>query len=399
MPPEEDEKKGKGKLIAVLVVLLLLVAGGIGAWLVFGGGDDDDSEQADSDPSPDDADSAGGDATGELTDDGPIEFDTEYTVRLEGERIEARFTLDAPDSAIMTLEVSSLRESTQSLRTLLETPAAGRFVDISVAPGEEESEVVILDSQGGDTFELYFSGTAEFTFRVGLDMQDDAGQGADAGAELTEAFEVSPGSVAGLLGGEDVGDMYTTAVKSGTELTFAASAPAEAARRVRFVVEIGGSRVFDLNIEPGGRDEASMLLASTDSGEVEVSVSGSDPYEFTVGFVEVNDGGVPGDAPEELADARTVDIASPVTGSVGDWDEGDTYTFTAPGPTFNVTISSEATSDRSVRVVIEDAQGRRQLDTSAQPGTEVAEAVEADAGGEFRMYVTGGRAEYSVTFG
>ncbi|MEZ5350249.1 MAG: hypothetical protein R2714_13770 [Microthrixaceae bacterium] len=105
----EEEKKGKGKLIAALVIILLLVAGGIAAYLVFGGGDDDDEPAtADSDQREEDI----GDATGDLVNDGPIEFNKEYTTSLEADRTEARYTLDAPDGAIMTIEVSNDPAST-----------------------------------------------------------------------------------------------------------------------------------------------------------------------------------------------------------------------------------------------------------------------------------------------
>jgi hypothetical protein len=381
------------------VIVLLLIAGGIAAFFLLSGDDDDGDVDGSGDDTGQETDI--GDATGDVVDDGPIEFNKEYTSTLEGDRTERRYTLDAPDGAIMIVEVSNERASTSGVRAVYES-AGDNFIDFRAAPGGAESGQVILAAGGGAPFELVFTeGPAKFTFKVGLEIQDDAGQGGDAGEDLPGAFEVTGGQgVAGLLGGEDQTDHYTVEVEPGTELTVQAAVPAEAERPVRFMVELDGDRLFDERVQPGGETDLSTLLSDADSGELSViATEGQGDYTFTATFVTNDEGGGPGDAPAELAGARKVVTTAAIEGSVGDRDEGDYYLFDAPAATFNITATSDAASERAYRVQIEDAQGARVADFRVQPGAETTEAVELAAVGEVRLQVTEGRANYSIKIG
>lgn len=395
---EDESKGGKGKWIA-LVIVLLLIAGGVAAFFLLGGDDDEGDTDGTGDNTDQETDI--GDATGDVVDDGPIEFDKEYTSTLEADRTERRYTLDAPDGAIMTVEVSNERASNAAVRAVFESEG-NRFVDLRTEPGATESGQVILAAGDGAPFELAFTGgPARFTFKVSLEIQDDAGQGGDAGADLPGAFEVEAGQgVAGLLGGEDETDNYTIPVEAGTEMTLEAAVPGEAELAVRFVVELDGDRIFDERVEPGSDTDVSELLSSDDSGDVSVIASGGQgDYTFTLAFATNDEGGGPGDAPAELADAREVATTEAIEGAVGDRDEGDYYLFDAPAATFNITASSDATSESAYRLVLEDAQGARVADVRVEPGGEATEAVELDAVGQMRMQVSGGRATYSIKIG
>lgn len=392
----EDEGKSRKGLWIALVIILLLVAAGIAAFFIFGGDDDSEGEGDGTETETDI-----GDATGDLVDDGPIEFDKEYTTALEGDRTEARYTLDAPAGAIMTVTIANQENSTRGVYTTFES-AGQRFLGFRTEPGASMSETVILAAEGEAPFELIFTeGPAEFTFEVGLQIQDDAGEGGDAGAELSEAYSISAGQgVAGMLGGEDDTDHYTVDVESGAELTLQASTTAESERGAYFTIELDGDRLFGERVAPGAETDFSMLLSDEDSGTLDVIVTeGPADYEFTVGFVEQDDGGEPGDAPNELAEARAVAASSPVEGTVGDRDEGDFYTFTAPGATFSISGTAEATSDRGFYVTLQDASGSRVAGFRVAPGATETQPVEVDAGSEMRLQITEGRAAYSVRIG
>ena len=394
----EEEKKGKGKLIAALVIILLLVAGGIAAYLVFGGGDDDDEPAtADSDQREEDI----GDATGDLVNDGPIEFNKEYTTSLEADRTEARYTLDAPDGAIMTVEVSNDPASTNGVLMNYESEGE-RFANGRVQPGAAESQQVVLDSTGGAEFELAFTeGPAEFTFKVGLEIQDDAGKGGDAGEELDGAFEIGAGDeVSAMLADQDRTDYFTVELQPGTELVIKSSVGSGSDSAALFNYELAGDRLHNARVQPGADDEASVLLSEEDSGTLEIIVTeGASDYSFTVDFVTTDDGGGPGDAPAELADARKVPTTAPVEGTVGNRDKGDYYLFDAPAATFNVTATSAASSESAYLMTIEDANGSRLTSVRVQPGATQTEAIEAPAGSQLRMEITEGRAEYSISIG
>lgn len=395
--PEDEQTSGKGKVIALVVVVLLLIGAGIGAFVLLGGDDDGDEVAADSNERESDI----GDATGELTDDGPIEFDTEYTDRLEGDRTEARYTLDAPDGAIMTLDVANVAESERAVFVTFESEGE-QFAAFRVQPGSDESETIILDDTGGATFELIFTeGPAEFTFEVGLEIQDDAGEGGDAGAEFSSAFGIDAGQeVAAMLGGEDDTDHFTVEVDPGTELVVDAAVDRSSERAVFLTVMLDGDQLFAERVQPGSDTSLGMLLADTDEGTLEViATEGPADYTFTVSFGEQSEGGEDGDAPGELSDARSIDISSSLEGNVGDRDSADYYTFTAPGPTFQVTGSSDSSSERGYSITVEDASGSRAAFFRVQPGSEASETIEVDAGSEVRLIVGEGPASYTIDVG
>ncbi len=398
--PEDEQRSGKGKLLAVALVVLLLIGAGIGAFVLLGGDDDGEVATA-SDDSGDGSDADIGDATGDLVDDGPIEFDTEYRDRLEGDRTEARYTLDAPDGAIMTLEVANVAESERAVYVTFES-AGDRFAAFRVQPGAEGTETIILDDTGAAQFDLVFTeGPAEFNFQVGLEIQDDAGQGGDAGAEFSGAFGVDAGDeVAAMLGGEDDTDHFTVDIEPGTELTLEAAVDRGSERAVYLTVMLDGERLFAERVQPGAETELSMLLADTDEGTLEVIASeGPGDYTFTVGFGALSEGGEDGDAPGELADARTIDASSTLEGNIGDRDSADHFTFTAPGPTFSVTGASSRSSERHYSVTVQDASGARVAFFRVQPGAESTETVEVEPGSEVRLIVEEGRAGYTITVG
>lgn len=398
----EESKGGKGRIIAIVVILLLLIGGGVAAFLASGGGDDDansDSVESDSDANSGDKDI--GSATGELVDDGPIEFDTTYSDALEETRTEGRYTLDAPAGAIMTLTVENEENSQRGVFVTLEA-GGQRFASFRTAPGASESETIILDEQGADEFELVFTeGPAAFKFDVALETQDDAGEGGDAGSDFESAFAVDPGqSVSAQLAGSDTTDQYTLEIEPGTEFTFEASTDRSADRGVFFTVELEGQRLISERVNPGSDTTISLLLSDQDEGTLDIiATEGPANYSFTAGFTELTEGGETGDAPEELANARTTDPTVAIEGKVGGRDKADHYLFPAPGASTTVTISVDATSEKGVLVTLEDDSGKRLANFRAQPGSDATETVEVVAGSEVRMIVSEGPGTYSITVG
>lgn len=404
-PDEDDDSKGgKGKWIALLIALLivlLLIAGGIAAFFLLSGDDDDGDSDVDGSGDDTGQETDIGDATGELTDDGKIEFDKEYTAALEADRTEARYTLDAPAGAIMTLKVANDAASTSGVYATFESQG-DRYLEFRTAPGAEETEQVILAADGEAPFELIFTeGPAEFTFSVGLEIQDDAGEGGDAGAELDSAFAIEAGQgVAGMLGGKDETDHFTVDLQPGTELTMTAATSADSERGSYFTVELAGDQLFGERVAPGAETDLSMLLSEEDSGTLEVIVTeGPANYTFTVGFVEQNDGGEPGDAPAELADAREAAVSTAIEGTVGDRDEGDYYLFTAPSAAFNVTATGDAGNDSGFYVTVQNASGANVAGFRVAAGATETKPVEVEAGSQVRLVITEGRAKYSVKVG
>ncbi|MDZ7676569.1 MAG: DUF6777 domain-containing protein [Acidimicrobiales bacterium] len=342
-----------------------------------------------------------GGATQDQVDDGPIDFDTEYEDALEEDRTEARYTLDAPDGAIMTLEVANDPDSVRSVRTQF-TSDGETFASFRTAPGAEESETIILDHEGGGQFELAFDeGPAAYTFTVGLEVQSDAGEDGDAGSDFASAFEIAAGQeVAGLLGGQDGTDHYTLEIQPGTTFTYTAATARDAVRAVRHQISLDGDRFFSERVAPGADTEFDILLGEDDEGTLEIIVDeGGADYSFTADFVSADEGGGPGDAPATLADARAIDPSGPLIGEVGTRDSADYYTFDAPGPSLAITATNSADAVRAVRVQLQDASGGSLTSFRVSPGSETSETVEVEPGTEVRLIVDEGRGAYEITFG
>lgn len=396
LDPDAEKPAGKGKLIAALLVLALLVGAAVAFFALTG----DDDEASTVDVSTDTTEAPDiGDATGTLVDDGPIEFNTTYDDSLSGTRTEARYTLDAPDGAIMTLKVANDAASTSGIYATFES-SGERFAAFRTAPGATEEQIVILAHDGGAPFDLVFTeGPAEYKFSVALEIADDAGEGGDAGDDFDTAFAIDDGQeVAGSLGGQDQTDVFTLDITPGTDLTLDMAVDRSSERAAFVTVELEGDRLFAERVQPGADSALSMLLSDQDEGTLEIIVTeGPANYTFTAAFGTQNEGGSEGDAPGELASARSVDIASPITGQIGDRDTADYYTFDAAAGTLTVTASADASNAGAFAVTFEDAAGQRIGFVRVNPGAELGETVELEAAGAVRMIVTEGRGAYSVT--
>lgn len=338
-------------------------------------------------------------ATRELTDDGPIEFDTEYPDELNDARTEARYTFDAPDSAILTLTVVNDEASLRRINVEL-TSEGERFASFRASPGATEERTIMLHHDGGAPFALEFTeGPAAYEFEVGLELQDDAGEGADAGDEFASGVDITAGTeVDGTLGGSDSTDVYLVDVVPGAELVFDASVARDSDRRAGFTIRLGDERLNFERVGPGGDDTFSTLLSDQDSGVIEVAVTeGPNDYAFTLELVEQNDGGQPGDAPGDLAEARTLESVEELDGQVGNRDSSDLYLFETPGPNLAIEVTNEASSDRRVGITVLDSSGSRVTFFRVNPGATESEGFEAEPGEEYRLEVTEGRASYQVS--
>ncbi|HUW01185.1 MAG TPA: DUF6777 domain-containing protein [Acidimicrobiales bacterium] len=343
------------------------------------------------------SDKVDGPPTEDVPNDGPIEFDTLIEDTLTESRTEAIYTMDVPDSAILTLTAANQRESIGSVRFLL-TKSGDRFSDLSLAPGADDSDVIVISADGGGPFELSVTGgPAAFSFTVGLGSQNDAGSGKDAGADLAASLTIDPGSFSGETGGIDTADVYEVALVPGSNASFSLANGRESEGTVRMIASLEGDRLFDVSVSPGGSEDGSTLLSGTDEGTVLIEITtGSNRtfYDVEATFTKQTDTDADGDAGDDLASATTVGNPSTVAGEVGERDVGDFYLF-APPAAATIEMSSASTSTGTMRVIVTDASGARMADFSLAPGaTDRAEFVGVP-GQQFRLEITGGRASYT----
>ena len=316
--PGEEKKNGRGKLVAITLLILLLAAGATGAVILLSGNDDNVESSTDSNEQDGPGGGGIGGATKDLVDDGPITFDKEYQDALEAGRTQAHYTFVAPDSARLALTVANDKASSASVYVTLES-RGDRFAGFRVKPGADEAKTIYLKADGGAPFDLRFTeGPAKYTFKVALEIADDAGKGGDAGDDFDSAFELTAGKeYSGSLGGQDRTDHYLLALQPGADFTLDTSVQRSSEHAVYVTVELEGSRILGKRVQPGAEDKFSLLLGDKDEGTLEIIFTeGPADYAFTGGFAAQHDGGSDGDVPGELADARRVETAPPVTGQV-----------------------------------------------------------------------------------
>jgi hypothetical protein len=353
-------------------------------------GEADQAEDAEAD------DEDEGSATQDLQEDGPIDVNTDYEDQLLPERTEARYQFDAPDGAVMTLRVTNQRESQRRVRATV-TSEGETYATFRTNPGAEESARIVLDHAGGGPFELILDeGPAAFTYIIELEVQQDAGQGVDAGDTFDTALDITNGQVVeGLLADRDRADLYLIDVEPGSVLRFDAEVDRASERRARFSLTLDGESLYTNRVNPGVDDETTVLLSGEDDGILEILVDeGPADYRFTVEFVPQEDGGVEGDAGDTLADARPIETGEDLAGEVGGRDPADWYLFEVPDAAFTLSVTIPADAERRVRISVQDADGSVVATERVNPGASATLELEGEPGEEFRLLMDEGRATY-----
>ncbi len=338
------------------------------------------------------------DTTTDVVAAGEIQLGTPVAGRIADEP-EIRFQVDVPSSSILTIAVENQRDSVNAVGvTLVSAGEQIRF--FRVQPDGGETFTYTLDDTAGGPYEIVITeGPGEFTLTASAETQDDAGQGADAGAEPGTAAEVTAGQpVAGWLADLDNGDRYLIPVDGGEVITLTAETAADAANAAAFTVEIAGEQLEFVRAQPGGTETWELVLGPDDVGQIEVLVTeGPGNYAFTLDVVAQNDAGEPGDASNELPEARNLTDLTAIDGEVGNRDPGDLYLFEAPGDELTVEVTAAADGDSAVGVTVFGPDGRQIDFFRVQPGVTTAETLATVAGETHRLLVTEGRARYSIS--
>ncbi len=336
----------------------------------------------------------------DLVDDGPIDFDTEYEDSLIEGRGQARYFVDAPDGAIMTVRVENRRDSESTVDVSVESRGSTFASTNRISQGATWEETIVLDHQGGGEFEVIFSrGPAAYDFEVELDVQRDAGQEGDAGDAFDTGRQIASGDqVEGLLGGQDTTDVFLLDVVPGAELRLRAENLRGSSGNLDITVRLADSTLFSTSrLGAAGTYEEGILLSGEDSGVVEVIMSrGASNYVFTAEMVEQQDAGEPGDAGNARGDTREIATGVELSGQVGNRDPADWYVFEAPGPGVEVVVRNDIDSPGSLDATIEDDSASTQASTTRMSaGTEETLVFEAEPGEEYWLYFERGRSDYS----
>lgn len=331
--------------------------------------------------------------------DGEIELDKVYEDRLEDDRVEARYTFIAPDSGVITFSLENDRESTSRVRVEIYN-AGSRLFNERVNPNDSTEWTLVLDHESGGEFEIIFDeGPAIYSFELESGLQADAGQKGDAGGDYDTAFEIAAGEkVTGRLGNYDRIDTYLVELPAGVMLTFSAETPRDSSA-VKYEIYFEGSRVFNERVNPGGKTEWSQLFSERESGFLEIYVTDTNgSYTFQADITPQEDGGIEGDAADDLASARLVPVGEELNGQVGGRDPADYYLFEVTDPNMVLQIANAVTSKNAFRYQVYNESGSRLLSERLNPGANDQHDFEAEVGERYVLYIDEGRADYTFGF-
>jgi hypothetical protein len=296
----------------------------------------------------------------------------------------------------LSFRITNDRESNSTVHTEIEREGS-TFLSLrhlnAGATGEDE---IMLDHEGGGTFELTFTGgPAAFEFEIALELQDDAGSGGDAGDDFDTGVEIASGQeVVGSVGGGDGVDVYLLELpEGGPLLTVDFEVPRDASTNMHFEVNLEGSAIdSQRHNSPASSGTLSELFTAEDGGTLEIVVTAASggaarsDYLFTATLDDQADAGGAGDAGDGRGDAREIDTGEELTALMGGRDSADWYTFSAPGAAVTITLESDIENEGNMHFRVEDDSGSNVAESRhISPGsTEVLE-FEAEAGAEYRI--------------
>jgi len=341
--------------------------------------------------------------TRELNMVGLVDVNSPVSAEISGDDNELIFEFDASPGAMLQLAVTNNRASVGGVS--IDLRRDGQRLDFFRVPaGASESVNLTLDHESGGRYEVIVTdGPAAFDFVISSEIQDDAGQGRDAGADFADALEIESGSqVAGHLAGLDLADTYVLDLQGAPALVMTAQANRESGR-AGFELEMVGERIEFFRVNPADEVIYELLFGPDDDGLLEIYVTKAPAkYEFVIDLVPQDDGGSGGDAPAELADALQVEADGGISGEVGQRDAADYYLFDAPSDDFtlSVDVAPDVAPDADSRVGVDllDANGNRVDFFRVQPGASGSITVNRPdtTGQTYRLIFTEGRGKYSA---
>lgn len=126
------------------------------------------------------------------------------------------FTFDVAAGSVLTVSVTP-DEGTADLEVALRDPEDSLIDQGDIARGRSYEATVVIGPEAGGFWAIEVrSGSGGYTGQVDVEIQDDAGSGADAGDDVLGALEIAVGdAVQGIIGDTDTDDWYTFELASG----------------------------------------------------------------------------------------------------------------------------------------------------------------------------------------
>ncbi|NJE07262.1 hypothetical protein E3E31_01665 [Thermococcus sp. M39] len=172
-------------------------------------------------------------------------------------------------------------------------------------------------------------GSGEYTLKVELIKQNDAGSGKDASGEQKDAIQITAGTYTGILSQDDNSDTYAIKVGPGDIVSVSVLPKSD----FDVGLAIGTEYYYDHEYNTGLKREAENAIFVNGEKDntyyINVFVEGTDydkigNYTLKVSILEQNDAGSGEDASEDPENALQI-TAGNYKGYIGGRDEKDTY--------------------------------------------------------------------------
>ena len=345
-------------------------------------------------PQPDDPD--GGDAPAMITDAVAISGTTNGI--LGGADEVDYYTFDAKGGDMVTLSAAMGATENGSITASLEYNGTERTRTNAQPGGEDETQLILTDEEGGEWFVKVW-GRGAYQVSVETTAESDGGGEGDAPDNSSGAVSVKSGTFSGLLGNDDRSDFYAIELDPGAVVEVEIANDPASASSLSVRLYINGAEQARASAAPGGTDSFLSTLPNDVSGPANLEVWGSGgAYEITLGLGQQEDGGTDGDAGPDAGSAVDVEIDSSFEGLLSRDDRSDFYAATVPaGPLpFSLEVAPEAEGSLSARVYVGGVEVKR---VSAGAGGTEAEVAEIEAAGPINIEVWGSGGAYTVVLG
>ncbi len=345
-------------------------------------------------PQPDDPD--GGDAPEIITD--AVAINGTANGLLGGPDQTDYYSFDADGGDTVTLTAAMGATENGSITAALEFNGAERTRTTARPSGEDETQLILTDEEGGEWYVKVW-GQGAYSVIVETVSQNDGGAEGDAPDNAGGAVPVTSGTFPGLLGNDDRSDFYAIELDPGAVVDVEIANDAASASSLSVRLFVNGQEQDRATAAAGGTDSFLAALPNDGSGPANLEVWGSGgSYEITLDLGQQQDGGSDGDAGPDSGTAVDVEVDSVFEGLLSPYDRSDFYATTVPaGPLpFSIEVGADADSSLSARIYVGGTEVKR---VSAGPGGTDAEVAEIEAAGPIDVEVWGSGGPYTVALG
>lgn len=308
----------------------------------------------------------GGDAPDAITSPPLVPSGVDHTGWIGDDDDDDFFAFQVAAGATFAINFTPGTASTEALDFAIFNPTKDSLQTLySVNPGVTSSISYTTKGSAGDrTFFLKAGGAGtnpnNYTYRITIIPQNDAGTGKDAGDIITGAnpTPVAIGPVIqGYLADEDISDFFnftvpagntffitmTTGVLTTATLDFYIFSPAPAQTKIASVYDLkpGVTETY-LYTAKGSAGDRSFYLEASGGGY-------ENGYTFNISLAAQDDASIGRDAGDALTAPTPAAAGTPFSGLVADEDTDDFFNFTVPaGNTFTVEFTTGSISDASL---------------------------------------------------